>query len=203
MRVFIGPYRHRWNSTVYTKYMDKKYNHDWNDNNNLFEHFLDKLDSALQSVYNATINKILDKREYQKIKVRIDGYDIWGMDETLAHIISPMLKLLKEKKHGSAWVDDIDVPESLHNKEALDNQDHPDHDRLIQERWNYVIGEMLWAFEQKARGNWDEDYYEFEEGSKGWPTKYKRHDIEGMKAHQARMSNGFRLFGKFYESLWD
>ena len=28
-------------------------------------------------------------------------------------------------------------------------------------------------------------------------------DDEGRKKHQERMSNGFRLFGKYYEALWD
>jgi len=28
-------------------------------------------------------------------------------------------------------------------------------------------------------------------------------DKEEMKAEQERISNGFRLFGKYYESLWD
>lgn len=28
-------------------------------------------------------------------------------------------------------------------------------------------------------------------------------DMEGLKAHDARMKNGFRLFGKYYEGLWD
>ena len=32
------------------------------------------------------------------------------MDRTLAHIIIPMLKQLKETKHGSAMVDDEDLP---------------------------------------------------------------------------------------------
>ena len=204
MKVYIGPYSHRWISTIYTKYMDKKYDYNWNDNNNIFEHFLDKLEYGLQSVYNATINKILDKRANQKIKVRIDNYDIWSMDDTLAHIVSPMLKLLQEKKHGSAYVDDADVPESLQHKEALEDQDHPDHDDLIRKRWDYVIGEMVWSFEQKTRNHWEGDYYEFEPGATGFfDLKYKKNDREGLKAHQARMSNGFRLFGKYYEALWD
>jgi len=203
MRVYFGPYRHRWISTIYTKYMNKRYDYSWKDNHNAFELFLDKLESILQAVYNATINKVLDKRDYQKINVRIDNYDIWSMDDTLAHIISPMLKLLKEKKHGSAHVDDADVPESLHHADALADQEHPDHDDLIRKRWDYVISEMIWAFEQKIRDNWEGDYYEFDEGARTWPPKYKRHDVEGLKAHQLRMSNGFRLFGKYYESLWD
>jgi hypothetical protein len=28
-------------------------------------------------------------------------------------------------------------------------------------------------------------------------------DWDGMKAQQARITNGFRLFGKYYEGLWD
>lgn len=204
MFVKIGPYQHRWRSTIYAEYMNKKYDHNWNDSNNFFEHFLDKLETFLQFVYNVTINKILDKRDYQKVKVRIDDYDLWGMDNTLAHIISPMIDRLKKTKRGSAWVDDSDVPESLHNKEALDYQNHPDHDALIQKRWNYVLEEISWAFRQKTRESWEEDYYEFEKSSgSAWAPKYKRCDAEGLKAHQARMSNGFRLFGVYYENFWD
>ena len=28
-------------------------------------------------------------------------------------------------------------------------------------------------------------------------------DTEGMKKFQARMTKGFKLFGKYYEGLWD
>lgn len=205
MFVKIGPYRHRWISNIHTNYMNRKYDHDWNDNHNVFEKFLEKLEYGLQGVYNATINQLLDKRKRsQKIKVRIDYYDIWGMDDTLAHIVTPMLKLLKEKKHGSAYVDDADVPEHLQHKEALDNQDHPDHDDLIQKRWSWVLDEMIWAFEQKSRPDgWEADYYEFHDDTKGWPPRYKRRDVDGQIAHQERMSNGFRLFGKYFEALWD
>ena len=149
------------------------------------------------------IMKILGFKPKKYFYMEMTDQAIWNMDDTLAHIVSPMLKLLKEKKHGSAYVDDADVPESLHHKEALENQDHPDHDDLICKRWDYVMDEMVWAFEQKTRDNWEGDYYEFDENTKGWPPKYKRHDVEGLKAHQARMSNGFRLFGKYYEALWD
>ena len=35
-----------------------------------------------------------------KVKVKIDKYDTWSMDTTLAHIVIPMLKQLKDTKHG-------------------------------------------------------------------------------------------------------
>ena len=179
MKVYIGPYSRRWTSTIHHRYMNKKYNHDWRDNHNKFEHFVEKVEYFLQGVYNATINKMLDKFPEQRIKVRIDHYDVWGMDETLAHVILPMLKLLKEKKHGSPYVDNSDVPEDLQHPVT----DDPDHDNLIEKRWEWVIGEMIWAFERKVENDYsyDDDY----------------------KDRQKRMSNGFRLFGKYYEALWD
>ena len=39
----------------------------------------------------------------------IHDYDTWNIDVTLAHIIVPMLKQLKEKKHGAPFVDNEDV----------------------------------------------------------------------------------------------
>ena len=201
MKVYIGPYRYRWISDFHTKYMNKKYGYDWNDNHNAFERFLEKLEGKMQTVYNATINKLLDKREDQKIKIRIDNYDVWGMDDTLALIVTPMLKLLKKQKHGSPYVDNADVPEHLQHPVT----DDPDHDSTIHKRWEWVLDEMIWAFEQKARpGGWEGDYYDFEDDPNSmFGTRITRNDREGQQKHQARMNNGFRLFGRYYEALWD
>jgi hypothetical protein len=64
---------------------------------------------------------------------------------------------------------------------------------------------MIWAFEQKSRPDgWEADYYEFEhDPTKTLGLKYTKNDREGAKKHQERMSNGFRLFGKYLEALWD
>jgi hypothetical protein len=45
--------------------------------------------------------------------IKIDRWDTWNMDSTLAPIILPMLKQLREDKHGSGIVDIEDVPEHL------------------------------------------------------------------------------------------
>lgn len=207
MKVYIGPYRYTWTSNIHTKYMNKKYGYNkWEDSHNTWERALEKLELGLQNVYNATINKLLNKRaRSQKVKIRIDDYDIWGMDDTLALVIAPMLALLKQKKHGSAWVEDQDVPEHLCDQQAVTHQDHADHDRLIQERWSWVLDEMIWAFEQKTRPEgWEHDYYDFKTPhSQSSDVGWSRIDHEGLKKHQQRMSNGFRLFGKYFEALWD
>ena len=66
------------------------------------------------------------------------------------------------------------------------------------------MDEMIWAFEQKVKDNWEDDYYgphiPNDEGGIGG---FEWIDHDGLKAHQDRMSNGFRLFGKYYENLWD
>ena len=209
MKVNIGKYRHRWVSYVHDRYMDNKYGRwGWEDNNTRFELFLEKVEDGLQWIYNHTINLIIDRRSGQKIKVRIDKHDTWSMDHTLAPIILPMLKQLKESKHGSPMVDMKDVPKELRaTKKQLDVYGkNGDVDPKFFDRWDWVMDEMIWAFEQKCRDDWSADYYgpwiENTDG-KTFGGHFEWTNDEGRKAHQERMSNGFRLFGKYYENLWD
>lgn len=126
----------------------------------------------------------------QKTSVKIHNYDTWSMDHTLAHIILPMLIQLKATKHGSHEVDMKDVPKKLRaTKKQLEAYGGVDPKHI--DRWDWILDEMIWAFEQKCRDGWHEDY------------DYNKWDSEGAKAHQERMSNGFKLFGKYYENLWD
>ena len=180
----------------------------WEENLNWFENALEKFEDRLQWVYDKTINLILDKRSGQKINVRIDNYDTWSMDHTLAHIVLPMLVQLHKTKHGAPWVDDEDVPEELRSTSAPPKENDYDTDDFHFKRWDWVLDEMIWAFEQKVRDDWQGDYYKYEhdptntEGL-GLGLKLVWEDPEGRKAHQERMSNGFRLFGKYFENLWD
>jgi hypothetical protein len=129
----------------------------------------------------------------QKTSIRIDKYDTWSMDHTLAPIILPMLVQLKETKHGAPWVAVADVPKELRpTKKDINayNKDGSTDDKFFK-RWDWVLDEMIWAFEQKCRDDWMSDY------------NYNKWDSEGAKAHQERMSNGFKLFGIYFENLWD
>ena len=209
MKVKIGPYRERWVSYVHDRYMNKKYDRNfWPETQTRFENFLEKTEDVLQWIYNHTINLILDRRDNQKICVRIDRWDTWSMDDTLAPIILPMLKQLKETKHGSPIVDNVDVPEEFRapedwyeNHSTMGEVDPKHH-----ERWDWVLDEMVWAFEQKCRDDWQDDYYVpyiKVDDDKPLSGAYEKGLLEDLKAHQERMSNGFRLFGKYYENLWD
>jgi len=150
----------------------------------------------------------------RKITVQIDGFDTWNLDHTLSLIILPALLQLKATKHGSPNVDDVDVPEHLRSTEAPPVEKWHE-DGNVHARWDWVLGEMIWAFEQKTRAWWEEDYIiehaEFEYSSEPDEngnrefilTKEGKYDREGERAHQERMNNGFRLFGKYYEALWN
>jgi hypothetical protein len=204
MKVKISDYRYRWTSQIHYDYMNKKYDHEWEDNTNLFESFLQKFENILDWLYNVTINRILDNLTGQQFNVRIDPYDTWSMDYTLSHIIVPMLVQLKATKHGAPWTDDEDVPEELRSTNGPPKENEWDTDGFHFKRWDWVLDEMIWAFEQKCRDDWESDYYELDEletlafgQNIGWQNK------EGRIAHQKRMTNGFRLFGKYYEHLWD
>jgi hypothetical protein len=197
--------------------MDKKYGYvDWPTEYTRFETFLDKLEDAVQSVYNVFNWAWFDRRT-QKVKVRIDRQDTWSMDHTLAHIILPMLKQLKETKHGAPYVDPKDVPKELQPKKQTKKQkDNGETDSTHFERWDWVLDEMIFAFETKVDdGRWEEQF-ETGEYDLQWktlengnsqmvhgPNHTAKTDWEGRKAYQERISNGFRLFGKYYENLWD
>ena len=133
------------------------------------------------------------------INVHIDDFDTWSMDHTLAPIILPMLKQLKETKQGSPRVDDADVPH-LPKQGNSSNEgyqyylfDSDEQDELFwsqcEQRWDWVLDEMIYAFDCKA--NKDEVFMRCNMFN------------DSFRIEQERISNGFRLFGKYYESLWD
>tara|TARA_Y100000385_G_scaffold290146_1_gene362066 strand:- start:2136 stop:2669 length:534 start_codon:yes stop_codon:yes gene_type:complete len=150
----------------------------------------------------------------QKTSIKIDKYDTWSMDDTLSHIILPMLYQLAKTKHGSALVDAKDVPEHLRGDTDKD-------ENLVHERWDWVMAEMIFAFESKALdSDWQERYYTGEHDTYNEPVLSSKGEIigyemkkgpndtfkinhEGMKLHQDRITRGFTLFGKYYEGLWD
>lgn len=131
----------------------------------------------------------------RKIRVHIDDYDVWNMDTTLALIILPMLHKIKQDKHGSPLVQDMDVPDHL--KSILDTQriDVWDIDCYHHDRWNWVLDEMIYSFNSKVDDRWDDQFWvgDVYEGT---------HDHIAHDAAMLRVQRGFELFGKYYSGLW-
>jgi hypothetical protein len=187
MKVKIGKFPTRLMCNIHSNFMNKKYEYNWPDEM-LWDHedfVIQAINDGIQNVYDM-FNWIWFDRRKQKVSIRIDKHDTWSMDHTLAPIILPMLKQLKETNHG--------YPALLGEKE-----------------WDDIMDEMIWAFEQKCRDDWEGDYYEYREmgpeESKDpdslFGLKLVWEDREGQAAHQERMTNGFKLFGEYYENLWD
>jgi hypothetical protein len=171
------------------------------------------------------INWVLDRVHPEINLVKIDYWDTWSMDHTLSPIILPMLRQLKEAKHGAPFVDDEDVPEELKSTSAPAKENEWDTDENHFARWDWAMDEMIFAFACKTDNSWEEafregdidmlwvpvdvhgnevpkgehKYYQMKDGPK---NTYKC-DYEGMRVVEARIQNGFRLFGKYYQALWD
>lgn len=164
----------------------------------------------------------IDSKKKRKIEVHIDRWDTWSMDTTLGYIVRPMLLQLKEAKHGAPWVDDEDVPEDLRSTAAREltqeERDCGSVDDNHFNRWDYVLAEMIFAFESLEGGanqDWEHMFttgtYDFRFKKQDDDTSLMVHgpnhtaetDWEARKEYGARIQNGFRLFGKYYQSLWN
>ena len=159
----------------------------------------------------------IHSKQKRTVKVHIDRWDTWSMDHTLGYIVLPMLKQLKDTKHGSPFVDDKDVPKELRSTAAPPKENEWDTDENHFKRWDWVLDEMIFAFETKAGSleDWEDQFHTGEhdiqwkklEGGNSemirGPNDTSKYDMKGRKAYQKRISNGFRLFGKYYENLWD
>lgn len=151
----------------------------------------------------------------RKVEIELDPYDTWNLDHTLGLIIHPLLVQLKETMHGAPHVEDEDVPEHLRSTAAAPKENEWDTDDLHFDRWNWVIDEMIWAFEQHKSDDEDQFHHNIENlkmtvddgkltfGNEDPSKPEYYYDKDGHKAHEARKSNGRRLFAKYYDGLWD
>jgi hypothetical protein len=150
----------------------------------------------------------------RSIKIHIDKWDTWSMDHTLAMIALPMLEQLKETNHGSAMVDLEDVPEELRyttfnnwdSQKCFDFYNEDDKECMLHERWNWVMDEMIFAMRAIAKDN-DSQFYDHsavnEKDSFEDQIKAIKWDYDALNAHHDRVQNGCKLFGKYFQNLWD
>lgn len=142
----------------------------------------------------------------RKISVKIDPWDTWSADHTLALIIAPLLQKMKEDKQGAPNVDDADVPEHLRSTAAAPTENGWDTDDNWHLRWDYVLDEMLWAMQQLSSDNSEDQFYDHSEvdETKGIMEQVNamKVDMQGLQAHHERIQKGCELFGKYFQSLW-
>ena len=164
----------------------------------------------------------------QRIDIKIDRWDTYSMDNTLAHIILPLLLQLRETKHGvphefadvggedHGQQDSFDFYKETHN-EAFDSG---------VKRWEECLDKMIWSFQQLVEGNYSDKYHHGKIEVEWKPTGKKVnnpmtgkmedtfqmidknptehwYDLDGELLHDERIQEGLDLFGRYYRNLWD
>lgn len=129
------------------------------------------------------------------VKVKVDTFDTWNLDNTLAHVIHPALvrfRQLSDERYGCMLTYDEDVPEYLKDlrlgceKDGFTTDDNVSYHKL-REYW--VLDEMIFAFGEISNGTENE------------PDITLGNDA--YVAYHERINNGLLLFAKYYRSLWD
>lgn len=159
----------------------------------------------------------IETKKKRRIWIKSDRWDHWSADHTMSLLILPILKDLREHKHGAGFIADEDVPEHLRSTTAPPKENEWDTDDNHFKRFDWVLDEIIWAHEQIVDYNWEDQY---SSGECDWrfkqcednpklsqlvegPNHTHKIDMEGMQKHQERINNGLRLFGKYYQNLWD
>lgn len=185
MKVHIGPYKNwigPWQiACAVFFWVPKHIENDARWDVRLRDRFFDFLDD---SFVRGICDWVHEQRK-RKVVIKLDPYDTWSADYTLALIILPVLKQLRATKHGSAMVDDKDVPKHLRSTNAPPKEHSFGVDENLHARWDWALDEMIWTFEQLTDPE-DKDLFGDE-----------------TKKRDKRIENGLRLFGKYYRGLWD
>lgn len=162
----------------------------------------------------------LKSKKDRVIKIKIDKFDSWNADQTIALIAVPILKQLQKTKHGAPGIDDEDVPVKLRSTSAKPLTQKEKENGSIDKNWfkrfDWTLAEMVWALNEIAEGYPGENKFHkgriqwtFEKQpdgtsiSKKGPKDTYKLDRKGYDAYHARIANGCRLFGKYFQSLWD
>lgn len=213
MKVDIGPYKsHITTHRIKCDYLELMYGDKWFEVkeeeyvwiDHLVCGFLDAVDYCLKPV-----NKLLVNR---KVKVKYHNYDTWSLDHTLALIILPGLQQLKDTNHGYPSVDNEDLPTACLK------------DASGEERWEWVMDEMIWAFNEIANDYPSQNTFQSGTLDLVWtkvnkagevdpegvlyrmdrgPNDNFSIDFEARKKYDDRIQRGLTLFGKYYRNLWD
>lgn len=203
MKVYIGPFNRFWGIYQILELFP------------ILERDRDAIYDYLEnSKLNTFLNWIYQKRN-RNIFIKIDNYDTWNADDTMARIILPIMKQLKTQKQGYGFIDDVDVPEELRSYNAGPKENDWDWDDNAEKRYEWVLNEIIWAFENMLDDSAEDQFHtgvidhvwEPCENSNlsqlgHGPNHTHKFDKDGYMAWSKRIDNGTTLFGKYFRTFW-
>lgn len=207
MKVFIGPYITWWGPYQIANLL--KYV-------GVSEDRCHDIGHKLSDSWVGTLCTKIHNKRSRKIKVKIDGYDIWSADHTIALIVAPLLRRLIDARDGAGYTDDDDVPDHLKSINAAEQPKHEgDTDSNFFKRWEYILEEMYWAFNEVANDLPNEpELFRHRKHVAGEEQTHESEVFGGTyeplgedaetlhNQYHDRIKNGTRLFGKYYRGLW-
>lgn len=161
MKIYISDYPDIWSMQRFDRwwYQWRYGKYDWEIENpdkwdRAYEKWTDYMRKYVCRPHNWLVNKI-----FPVSYIKIDKYDTWSMDSRLSPIILPMLRQLRETQYGAPFTEDSDVPEWLRSTAAKSKENEWDTDEFHFARWDWIMDEMIWAFEQLNKDDRGEDQF--------------------------------------------
>lgn len=160
--------------------------------NNIFDDLLEE-PKWYESIYYALLRKVdvvkyFLRNIYERIRYGFPLHQSWDFKTWHAEIVVPRLKYLRLGLMG-----------------------HPCD--ITFEEWQSILDKMIWSFEHlnddvpiKYSEDYDHRYQvTYENGYKTYTSLNKTGTIDTSErdAHYDKLQDGFNLFGKHYQSLWD
>jgi hypothetical protein len=152
----------------------------------------------------------------RKIVIKIDNYDTWNADCTMALVIYQLLRKFAEQTNSLFSVDDCDVPFEIMSCNAPRVNYEYDFDVNYKLRHQWLLKELIWTFEQlQPDCDFETSFYTYTEEYKqninpnddlstNWlDSKGIIWDREGYIQYNNRIQNGLNLFSKYFRHLWD
>lgn len=115
----------------------------------------------------------------RKVEINIHDYDTWNVDVTISLIIEPLLLKYRKSVGSNFAVDDEDLSEDLRWGDSW--QEH---------KYNWVLDEIIFAA-NAINTDWEVRHLD-----RGFCTPE-------YEAENKRITNGFRLFGKYMRAFWN
>lgn len=145
-----------------------------------------KIGEYLSETWVSTLLQYLHSKKKRNIKVKIDYWDTWSLDETLCYIIHPALIAFKKENLGIPFIKNEDIPEEFHK--SNEGSFPSATGSYNEEGFSWILDEMIWAFDPE----WDNKF--------GIGMQDYTH--EKCTKNEKRKANAQILLGKYLSTIW-